>query len=79
MAFKPTPYTKEELIKKLKTQHKLSLFHGCIIVLLFIVAFYKTYQEGFSFGSLLPLFFIPMQVFFFLDIKKLKKQIASKK
>ncbi|MGJ8743504.1 hypothetical protein [Polaribacter sp.] len=72
-------YTKEELLKKLKTQKKLSLFHGCIIVLLFIVGGYKTYIEGISFNSFLPLFFIPMQIYFMIEIKKIKKELASRK
>ncbi|APZ45975.1 hypothetical protein BW723_06565 [Polaribacter reichenbachii] len=79
MASQFSTYTTEELTKKLKTQKRLSIFHFCIIVLLFLVAIYKTYKEGISFSSFLPLFFIPMQIFFTLDIKKLKKEIASRK
>ena len=79
MASQFSSYTTEELLKKLNTQKKLSIFHGCIIVLLFVVAIYKTIEEGFSFSSFLPFFFIPMQVIFILEIKKIKKELVSRK
>ena len=72
-------YTKKELQKKLKKQKLAGTIHGIIVIILFIISALNTYKQGFSFNSFLPVFFLPMQVFFFYEIKKLKKEIASKK
>ena len=78
MAYKTDEYTKEELQKKLKSQKLIHPIHGFIIILLFAVAGLQTYENGFSFSSFFPLFFIPMQIFIHLEIKKLKKQLKSR-
>ena len=74
-----TEYTKKELQEKLKKQKLAGTIHGVIVIILFIISGLNTFNKGFSFNSFLPVFFIPMQVFFFYEIKKLKKEIASKK
>lgn len=72
-------YSTKELQKKLKKQQVTFVFHGLIIVLLFAVFGYKTFMEGFSFQSILPFFFIPIQIYIWLDIKNLKKELATRK
>jgi uncharacterized integral membrane protein len=77
----PSPfknYTKEELLKKAKNQKKVVIIHGLVVVLLFIVAGFNTYENGFSFSSFLPLFFIPMHLILLNDAKKIKEALKHK-
>jgi hypothetical protein len=72
-------YSTEELKRKIKSQQKSTYLHGVIVVLLFITGAYKTFEEGFSFFSLLPLFFVPMQVYMSSELKKMNKELQSRK
>ena len=69
-------YTTDALLKKLKTQKRLAIFHGLIVLFLFIVAVFNTSENGFSFSGFLPLFFLPMQGVFIYEIIKMKKELA---
>lgn len=72
-------YTKEELVKKLKTQQKMFFFKIVVVFLLILVSAYQTYIEGFSFNTLLPLLFIPMSIYMYMELKKIQKELASRK
>ena len=74
----PEP-TLEDLQKKLKKQTMFSVIHGFVVLLLFVIAVLTTLKNGFSTQSLLTLFFLPMQIIFIFEIKKIQKEIASKK
>lgn len=72
-------YKTEELKRKLKSQQKSGAIHLVVVILLFITGAYKTYKEGISFYSFLPLFFVPMQVYISVETKKLKKALKNRK
>ncbi|WP_299672308.1 hypothetical protein [uncultured Polaribacter sp.] len=72
-------YSKEELQKKLKNQKLFSIIHGVIIILLFVFSGLSTYENGITFNSFFPFFFLPMQYVFLTEIKKLKKALLSRK
>ncbi|MCL7755095.1 hypothetical protein [Polaribacter sp. Z022] len=79
MASQYSNYPKELLLKKLKATKTKAIAHGIVVALLFVIAIYKSFTEGISFSSYLPLFFVPMQVIFMKEIKKLKEELASRK
>lgn len=72
-------YTKEELIKKLKKQKTLFIIQTIIIILMIVFAVFSTLEKGISFQTFLPLFFIPMDFVMYFEIKKLKKELISRK
>lgn len=72
-------YTKVELNKKLKTQQNLLIVKGIVIVLMIVFAVFSTLEKGVSFHTFLPLFFIPMGLFMYLELKNIKKELASRK
>lgn len=72
-------YTKEELIKKLKKQKTLFIIQTIIIILMIVFAVFSTLENGVSFQTFLPLFFIPMDFVMYFEIKKLKKELISRK
>ncbi len=72
-------YTKEELLKKLKTQKLLFTVKVIVIILMFVFAFYSTTQNGVSFYTFLPLFFIPMAYLMYADVKKIKEELDKRK
>lgn len=72
-------YTKEELIKKLKKQKTLAFAQALLLLLIIIFAVFSTIEKGISFQTFLPLFFVPMEFVMLFEIKKLKKEIASRK
>jgi len=79
MASLLSTYTKPELEKKLKTQKTLFLIQSIVILLMIIFAIFSTLEKGISFQTFLPLFFIPMDIVMYFEIKKIKKELASKK
>jgi hypothetical protein len=72
-------YTKEELLKKLKKQKMISIIQGFLIFLMVIFAVFSTVENGVSFHTFLPLFFIPMLFLMLFDIKKIKKELVTRK
>jgi len=72
-------YTKVELEKKLKTQKTLLIVKGIIIVLMIVFAIFSSLEKGISFHTFLPLFFIPMGIFMYFELKKIKKELALRK
>ena len=72
-------YTKEELLKKLKTQKTLFIAQSIVILLMIFLAVFSTISNGFSYQTFLPLFFIPMAVVMWFEMKKIKKELAKRK
>jgi hypothetical protein len=79
MASEFSSYTKDELLKKLKKQRKMALIQGFVIFLMIIFAIFTTIENGVYFQTFLPLFFSPMLAVMFFEIKKIKKEITSRK
>ena len=79
MASLLSTYTKPELEKKLKSQKTLFVIQSIVIVLMIVFAVFSTLNKGISFQTFLPLFFIPMDIVMYFEIKKIKKELASKK
>ena len=72
-------YTKEELLKKLKKQKILFVLQTIVVVLMIVLAIFSALEEGVSFKTFLALFFIPMSVIMYFDIKKIKKELSLRK
>ena len=79
MASLLSTYTKPELEKKLKTQKTLFLVQSIVIVLMIVFAVFSTLDKGISFQTFLPLFFIPMDIVMYFEIKKIKKELPLRK
>lgn len=79
MASQFSTYTTKELLKKLKKQKMMAIIHAVLLVLMLVFAVFSTLENGISFHTFLPLFFIPMEIVMLLDIKKLKQEIATRK
>ena len=79
MASVLSTYTKAELEKKLKSQKTLLIVKSIVIVLMVVFAIFSTLDKGISFHTFLPLFCIPMGVFMYIELKKIKKELASRK
>mgnify|MGYP000639827779 FL=1 len=71
-------YTKEELLKKLKTQKILFIAQTAVILLMIVLAVFSTASNGVSYQTFLPLFFIPMAVVMWFEMKKIKKELAKR-
>ena len=69
-------YTKEELLKKLKTQKTMFIVQSVVIALMLVFAVFYSIEKGISFQTFLPLFFIPMTFIMYFEIKKIKKELA---
>ncbi|WP_299064071.1 hypothetical protein [uncultured Polaribacter sp.] len=50
-----------------------------ILVLMIFFAIFSTIENGISFHTFLPLFFIPMSMYMFIEIKKMREELASRK
>ncbi|WP_299056730.1 hypothetical protein [uncultured Polaribacter sp.] len=72
-------YSKEELVKKLKTQKKLLILKIGVIILLGVLAVISTYENGVSFNTFLPLFFIPMAIYMYMEYKRIKNELVKRK
>lgn len=79
MASLLSTYTKSELQKKLKTQQKMFLLKVIIVVLMIVFSVISTLENGVSFFTFLPLFFIPMSVYMFIEMKKIETELKSRK
>ena len=79
MASVLSKYTKAELEKKLKSQKILFVIQSIVIVLMIVFAVFSTLEKGISFQTFLPLFFIPMDVVMYFELKKIKKELATRK
>ena len=71
-------YTKEELEKKLKTQKTMLIIQGFVVFLMIVFAIFSSFENGVSFQTFLPLFFAPMFFVMLFELKKIKKELASK-
>lgn len=72
-------YTKEELLKKYKSQKIVAIIQGFVIFLMVLLAIFSTIENGISFQTFLPLFFVPMEFVMLFEMKKIKKELALKK
>jgi uncharacterized membrane protein len=72
-------YTKEELLKKLKNQKIMFAVKSIILVLMLVFAIFSTLERGVSFHTFLPLFFIPMGIYMFIELKKIAKELVLRK
>ncbi len=79
MASAFSSYPKDELLKKLKKQKTMAIVQGFVIFLMIVFAVFTTLENGVSFQTFLPLFFAHMLAVMFYEIKKIKKEIASRK
>jgi hypothetical protein len=52
---------------------------GFIIVLMILFSIFSTVENGMSFQTFLPLFFIPMLAVMIFEVKKIKKELAVRK
>ncbi|TXD52457.1 MULTISPECIES: hypothetical protein [unclassified Polaribacter] len=78
MASTFSTYTKEELLKKLKNQKLFLSIQSVVILLMFIFGVFSTVENGMSFHTFLPLFFIPMLFVMVYELKKIKKELTSR-
>jgi membrane-associated HD superfamily phosphohydrolase len=78
MASTFSTYTKEELLKKLKNQKLFLLIQSVVIILMLIFGVFSTVENGMSFHTFLPLFFIPMLFVMVYELKKIKKELTSR-
>lgn len=72
-------YTKEELLKKYKSQKIVAIIQGFVIFIMMLLAIFSTIENGISFQTFLPLFFVPMEFVMLFEMKKIKKELALKK
>ena len=79
MASQFSTYTKEELIKKLKKQKTMLIIQGFLVLLMIVFAVFYTIEKGISFQTFLPLFFAPMFFVMLFEMKKIKKELLSRK
>ncbi len=79
MASEFSTYTKDELLKKLKKQKMMAIIQGVLIFFMIALAVFSTIEDGISFQTFLPLFFIPMEFVMLFEIKKIKKELATRK
>lgn len=79
MASPFSTYSKEELIKKLKNQKIFIYIQSIVVFLMIIFGVFSTIEKGVSFHTFLPLFFIPMLFVMIYEMKKIKKELLSRK
>ncbi|WP_088324729.1 hypothetical protein [Polaribacter tangerinus] len=72
-------YSKEALQKKLKSQKKMFYLKVIIVILMIAFSIFYTLENNISFYTFLPLFFIPMTIYMYLEMKKIAKELKSRK
>ena len=79
MASLLSTYTEKELVKKLKKQKTMTTIQGIVVLLMIVFAIFSSIENGVSFQTFLPLFFAPMFFVMLFEVKKIKKELASRK
>jgi amino acid transporter len=79
MATLLSTYTKQELEKKLKSQKRIAIIQGIVVVLMIFLAIFSSIENGISYQTFLPLFFVPMFFVMLFEVKKLKKELVTRK
>tara|TARA_R110002126_G_scaffold291509_2_gene453291 strand:+ start:2531 stop:2770 length:240 start_codon:yes stop_codon:yes gene_type:complete len=79
MASQFSSYTKEELLKKLKSQKTLAIVQGVLLLFMVVFAVFTTIENGVSFQTFLPLFFAPMLFVMIFEMNKIKAELTSRK
>ncbi|WP_369048388.1 hypothetical protein [Tenacibaculum sp. UWU-22] len=72
-------FTSKELTQTLKRTKVLTIIQTIIVLIMIVMAILLTGVKGISVFTFLPLFFIPMVVLGFIQIKSLKKEIQKRK
>lgn len=72
-------YSTKEIQQKIKKQQTFVNIKIVVIVLMVILAVVATIENGVSTLTFLPLFFIPMLFIMINELKKLKKELTSRK
>jgi hypothetical protein len=78
MASPFSSYTKEELLKKLKSQRTLAIVQSVLLLFMVVFAVFTTIENGVSFQTFLPLFFVPMLFVMIFEMKKIKAELAKR-
>ncbi|WP_238299971.1 hypothetical protein [Polaribacter irgensii] len=63
----------------MKNQKIMFAVKSVILISMVVFAVFSTLEKGISFHTFLPLFFIPMGVYMFIELKKIEKELAQKK
>ena len=79
MASQFSSYTKEELLKKLKSQRTLAIVQSVLLLFMVVFAVFTTIENGVSFQTFLPLFFAPMLFVMIFEMKKIKAELTKRK
>lgn len=79
MASVLSTYSKKELIKKLKTQKTMLIIQVIVVLMMVVLAIFSSIEKGISFTTFLPLFFAPMGFVMYYEMKKIKKELATRK
>ena len=61
---------REELIKKLKKQKQFILIQSFVLILMMILSIVSTVDNGITFLTFLPLFFIPMLIVMVYELNR---------
>jgi len=72
-------FTKEQLIKRVKTANSMTGLLIGIIIIQFAAGIYLTIQQGFSVFIIIPIAFIPLVIANIINLKKIKEEIARRK
>lgn len=78
MASQFSNFTKKELLGKLKKQKTFIFIQSIVIFLMILLSIFSTLDQGVSFQTFLPLFFIPMLFVMVLEFNKIKKELNSR-
>ena len=65
--------------KKLKSQKTIAIIQAIVVVLMIVFSLFSLLEKGISFQTFLPLFFVPMFFVMLFEVKKIKKELASRK
>ena len=79
MASVLSTHTNKKLKKKLKSQKTIAIIQAIVVVLMIVFSLFSLLEKGISFQTFLPLFFVPMLFVMLFEVKKIKKELASRK
>lgn len=79
MASVLSTHTNKKLKKKLKSQKTIAIIQAIVVVLMIVFPLFSLLEKGISFQTFLPLFFVPMFFVMLFEVKKIKKELASRK
>ena len=71
-------YSTKELQQKAKKQKTIVFIQAFVLLLMVILAVYATLDQGITFLTFLPLFFIPMEILMIYELQKINKELKSR-